>query len=90
MLNLVGVITSYITYILPLPMAPTLLIPLPFNFTFSPDWVPAFTSKITLPVRVGISFLHPNVASTIFKGTFKYISSSSLSNKAWSFTLNSK
>ena len=80
----------YTTYIFPLPIAPTLLMPLPFSFTFSPDWVPALTSRITFPVRVGISFLHPNVASTIFNGTLKYISSSSLSNIECSLTLNSK
>ncbi len=65
------------------------LTPLPFSFSFEPFPVPAFTSRITFPSIVGISFLLPSVASVIVSGTSKYKSLFSLSKMGLFPTLNS-
>jgi len=55
----------------PRPIELTRFTPLPLSLTFSLDCVPGLTSKITLPVNVGISFLQPKIASVIVRGTCK-------------------
>ena len=77
--NFLGFLTSRITYISPVLLVDSFLIPFPFNLCLSPLFVPAGIVKLTFPYIVGISFLHPSIASVIDNGTTKYISLSSLS-----------